>query len=168
MHLLRGLPYSILVSIFIAIGVVLLYYGVLILKPSIYLLIGLFFGGYYLYVRYKHTYDTRADRVMTVSLSILLAMMVSSFIYTKWSFTDYVSAESVLKFSTVLFSFFASYVNFVYYRAKYSYKRKKGNQRLREQPENIFTKPFKKDAVYEKDDIVITLGRSAEREDNPN
>lgn len=62
----------------------------------------------------------------------------------------------------------ALYINFVYIRAEQSYKKKRGNQRIRQEPKQGYFEQLR-EGIFgkkeDKDEIILTIGVSTDNED---
>ena len=112
----------------------------------------------------------RLDLLVFVSFTLLLVMSLSSLVYMHWEWDSIVSDIFVLKLSLSLFGFLGVYLNIMYMRAESTYRKKRGNQRIRENPSEghtEFKKELKKSKHKKNDEIVTVLGNSMEHEDVP-
>lgn len=122
----------------------------------------------YLFNRRVHQENKKADKLMILSTSFFAVAIFSHFVYSNWKLTNLVSEEVMAKIIVVLLGFFALYINIIYIRAEQSYKKKRGNQRIREEPKQgyieQFVEGFKK-KEKNPNEITLQIGLSAERDD---
>lgn len=154
---------SMLVS---GICVFLMYNQTLILLPRYYFFIGLFSIIIYIFVKYSTTINRRADKIFGLSMSVFLTNILSSMVYFNWKLSNLISNEVITKITVVSLTILAVHLNLFYIRAESSYKRKRGNQRIREEPNSMFFKKIAKSNNTQEDDLVLVLGRSAENEES--
>lgn len=119
-----------------------------------------------------------AKRLLSITLSLYLAMLIPSFIYyrwEKWGFGNFVSSSFIMKILLLFFVFGVIYLQYVMTKAKTTYKRKRENERIRKTKENFHESPLakmrnslrKKNKKIDDDPanaIQLTLGESAEKE----
>lgn len=161
---------SVLITLLATLGVVGQYKEILILKSSHYLYIGIAIAIIYFIVRRTHSIKRWADRLVILSASLFVAQMATSYIYANWKLTNLISAYSMMKIVLVLLTLTAVYANFAYIRAEQSYKKKRGNQRIKSEPkkpimEHLRELRRREDEEAEKNNVTFTLGYSAENED---
>lgn len=152
--------FSIILSTLILISI---YNNWYIFNGLIYLIIGAVLGVIYLFNRRVHSTNKKADKIVIFSISFFLVAVFSSIIYHNWKLTNLISSMSMTKIMIVLLSFLAIYLNVIYIRAEQSYKKKRGNQRIKEEPKQGYIEQFK-EAFQKKDgkdkEIVLKLGVS--------
>jgi len=148
-------------------GVMLLWEGNFVPKPVWFIILGILTMVIHLVLRYMTQENKRkTNRLVSVTVSIYGVLTVASFTYHQWKFEKFVSATSIMKVVLFLLLFTAIYLNYVVMRAETSYKKKRGNQRIKEQPNETIIQRWKKRKKSEKsNDIYIVLGESAESED---
>lgn len=161
---------SVLVTALATLGVVGQYKELLILKSSYYLYIGIALAIIYLIVRRTHSIKKWADRLVVLSSTLFVVQMGTSYIYFNWKMTSLISAYSIMKILLVLLTLTAVYINFAYIRAEQSYKKKRGNQRIKSEPKKPIMEQLRElrrreDHEEEKKNVTFTLGYSAENED---
>jgi len=72
-----------------------------------------------------------------------------------------------MKLTLVLLGITGIYLNIVFIRAEISYKKKRGNQRIEEQPnKSYFEKRKEEKERIERGEVRIVLGISTDNEDN--
>lgn len=158
--------YSLIVFILTTFGLIGLYNEFLIMRPKYYLYIGILFMLIYYFVRRRHSSRKKADKLMILSSSLMFVSMLSSFVNEQWKLTNMISSITMMKILLVLLTIGTVYINFVYVRAEQSYKKKRGNQRIREEPKKSFLEELKESFKKEdENEVVLTLGISAENED---
>src|SRR5699024_9131841 len=146
-------------SVYLFISVILLWFlydETWLFSSKVYLIVFLAMGIVYLLLRRAYGYAKNTDRMIVLSLSFVVVAILSSVVHSGWKLTNYVESSTMLKISIILLVGIAVYLNAVYLRAEHSYKRKRGNQRLKEEPKEM-SNPFKRESVYDKDDIVINF-----------
>jgi len=73
----------------------------------------------------------------------------------------------MMKLTLVLLGVIGIYLNIVFIRAEISYKKKRGNQRIEEQPnKSYFEKRQEKKERIERGEVRIILGASTDNGDN--
>lgn len=139
---------------------ILMFKGVYVPKSGTLSLIALitilvyFIAGYAL----KEEKHPHVKKGLIFSLSTYLALMISSIMYHAWKLETIVNAETILKLVLLLTMTIVSYLNFVYIRAEISYKRKRGNQRIRKEQPNYIKEWFKRRKRKQENEISIVLG----------
>lgn len=148
-------------------GAMMLWEGNYIPKPVWFIVLGILTMIIHLVIRHITQENKRkTNRLVSVTVSIYGVLTVASFTYYQWKFEKFISAASMMKVVLFLLLFSALYLNYVVMRAETSYKKKRGNQRIKEQPnETVIQKWRKRKKSKEANDIYIVLGESAESED---
>lgn len=124
---------------------------------SVYALVGYFFG---------ETRTKQLNRLFTVSLTLNIAYSLSSLVYHHWKLDSIISSFSMMKISLVVLVIVILYLNLVYIRAEISYKRKRGNQRIRKEPQKSLLEKWREKRRKENsNEIEIVLGHSTESEE---
>src|SRR5690625_399985 len=134
---------SVLATTLATLGVAGQYKELLILKSSHYLYIGIALAIIYLIVRRTHSINKWADRLVVLSSTLFVVQMGTSYIYFNWKMTSLISAYSIMKILLVLLTLTAVYINFAYIRAEQSYKKKRGNQRIKSEPKKPIMEQLK-------------------------
>jgi len=79
----------------------------------------------------------------------------------------FLSRLTMMKLTLVLLGITGVYLNIVFIRAEISYKKKRGNQRIEEQPnKSYFEKRKEEKERIERGEVRIILGVSTDNEDN--
>jgi len=79
----------------------------------------------------------------------------------------FLSRLTMMKLTLVLLGITGVYLNIVFIRAEISYKKKRGNQRIEEQPiKSYFEKRKEEKERIERGEVRIILGASTDNEDN--
>lgn len=150
-----------------SVGLMLIYSAVFVPRSSLILIFALLIGLFYIFVRRTHETKRKADKLMIISVSFFVSAMLASFIYHNWKLTNVISVSIMTKMTVVILVFISVYLNVIYIRAEQSYKKKRGNQRIKEEPkqgyfEQLF-EGFKKDE--DDGEITLVIGLSAENEE---
>jgi len=161
---------STLITLLAMLGVIGQYKEILILKSSYYLYIGIALAIIYLIVRRTHSIKKWADRLVVLSSTLFVVQMSTSYVYNHWKMTSLISAYSIMKILLVLLTLTAVYINFAYVRAEQTYKKKRGNQRIKSEPKKPLMELLRElrrreKEEEEKNSVTFTLGYSAENED---
>lgn len=150
---------------------VAIYYNLFILSPVMYLLTGIVIGVIYMFNRRTSDLNRKADKMMILSTTLYIVSMLSAFIYKHWKLTNVISEINITKIMVVLLGFMSLYLNFVYIRAEQSYKKKRGNQRIKQEVKQGYIEElvsgFKKQEEQQKE-IYFKIGEWAENDDNRN
>lgn len=162
--MISPLLFSLLSLILSGIGAVLIYNDILILSAKYYMFIMIGLVVLYFVVKRTFSNNKRADRLMVLTMSIMAAMLLTSLINKHWKLTNLISTVTLTKISIVILILVALYGNFVYMRAEQSYKKKRGNQRIKEEPKKGIIEQLRGGDKPDKDEIMIKLGNSAENE----
>lgn len=159
---------SILALLLSFLSLVSLYKSWFIFNSYVYFIVSLIILLFYLVVRRKEGVSKKSDRIVILSSSLFLVSLVSSWVYHNWKLTNLLNSETMMKISLIILFILALYGNFVFIRAEDSYKRKRGNQRIKQSPKEGFIEHFKRklEQKEEKDtDVVLILGESFDNED---
>jgi len=79
----------------------------------------------------------------------------------------FLSRLTMMKLTLVLLGITGVYLNIVFIRAEISYKKKRGNQRIEEQPnKSYFEKRKEEKDRLRRGDVRIVLGASTDNDDN--
>lgn len=147
---------------------VAIYYNLFILSPSMYLITGITVGVIYMFNRRTNDYNRKADKMMILSTTSFIVAMVSSFIYKNWKLTNVISEMNITKIMVVLLGVTSLYLNFVYIRAEQSYKKKRGNQRIKQETKQGYIEEIVsgfKNKEEEQKELYFKIGEWAENED---
>ena len=95
-------------------------------------------------------------------MTLFGAMFFASLIYSIWDMEKFLS-----RLTLVLFGITGVYLNIVFIRAEISYKKKRGNQRIEEQPiKSYFEKRKEEKDRIDRGEVRIILGVSTDNDDN--
>ena len=75
---------------------------------------------------------------MSFTMSLFASMLLSSLVHSAWDMEKFLSRLTMMKMTFVLLVIVAVYLNVVFIRAEISYKKKRGNQRIEEQPNKSY------------------------------
>ena len=104
---------------------------------------------------------------MSFTMSLFASMFLSSLVHSAWDMEKFLSRLTMMKMTLVLLVIVAVYLNVVIVRAEISYKKKRGNQRIEEQPnKSYFEKRKEEKERIERGDVRIVLGASTDNDDN--
>ncbi len=104
---------------------------------------------------------------MSFTMSLFASMFLSSLVHAAWNMEKFLSRLTMMKMTLVLLVIVAVYLNIVIIRAEISYKKKRGNQRIEEQPnKSYFEKRKEERERIERGDVRIVLGASTDNDDN--
>ena len=145
-----------------------IYYQWFTYGTAIYLIPAIALITLYLFNRRVHQENRKADKLMILSSSFFTVAIISHFIYSNWKLINLISEIMMAKIIVVLLGLFALYINIIYIRAEQSYKKKRGNQRIREEPKQGYIEQFMegfKKKEKNPNEIVLQIGLSAERDD---
>ncbi|ALX47717.1 type IV secretory system conjugative DNA transfer family protein [Lentibacillus amyloliquefaciens] len=125
---------------------------------------------YFLTRASKKTNPSKVNRLMSFTITLFIVLTMGSFAFDLWQWEQMVTGEFMMKLTLVLFGILGFYLNIMVMRAESAYRKKRGNQRIKEQPEEGYTE-YKKDLKQSKskksDDIVTVLGNSLEHRGVP-
>lgn len=139
--------------------------------PSWYLpfLLAIIFYGIYVGIMYA-TNEIKLSGTQNLifwlsTLSIPYAL--SSMLYDVWPQSFIFQSITVFRISLIVLGLLTTYGVIMYIRAQISYKQKRGNQRIFQEPKKEHKKRWKERAEASKTDkeISITLGRSTESDE---
>ena len=104
---------------------------------------------------------------MSFTMSLFASMFLSSLVHSAWDMEKFLSRLTMMKLTLVLLVTVAVYLNVVFIRAEISYKKKRGNQRIEEQPnKSYFEKRKEEKERIERGEVRIVLGASTDNDDN--
>lgn len=151
-----------------ALGVTGMYNGVYIPSVKLILLSGLMaIAIHFIVCRIQPNKNKKLDKLMGFSMTLFGVMLLSSFVYSSWKMEKFLSHFTMMKLTLVLLVVVAVYLNVVFIRAEISYKKKRGNQRIEEQPnKSYFEKRNEEKERIERGDVRIILGASTDNEEN--
>ena len=102
---------------------------------------------------------------MSITMTLLGGMFLASFIYSVWEMEKFLSRLKMMKL--VLAGIIGVYLNVAFIRAEISYKKKRGNQRIEEQPnKSYFEKRKEETERIERGEVRIILGASTDNDGN--
>ena len=120
-------------------GVTFMYNAIYIPPAKIILYSGLTTVAIYFFVRrIQQRKNKRLDRLMSFTMSLYASMFLSSLVHTAWDIEKFLTRLTMMKMTLVLLVIVAVYLNVVFIRAEISYKKKRGNQRIEEQPNKSY------------------------------
>src|SRR5699024_2460622 len=120
--------------------------------------------------------------------SLMLAMVLATIAHDHWQWENMISNTSMMKIVLVLVGGLAIYANVMYIRAELVYKEKRGNQRIKDEPDKRLKKVKKLDTQSKKEeqdeklkkvkklakqtkkgkgDVTVVLGESRENDGYP-
>ena len=151
-----------------ALGVTAMYNAVYIPPAKLILIFGLTVTVIYFIVRrLQQRKYKKLDRLMSFTMSLFASMLLSSLVHSAWDMEKFLSRLTMMKMTLVLLVIVAVYLNVVIIRAEISYKKKRGNQRIEEQPnKSYFEKRKEEKERIERGDVRIVLGASTDNDDN--
>ena len=149
-------------------GVTFMYNAIYIPPAKIILYSGLTTVAIYFFVRrIQQRKNKRLDRLMSFTMSLYASMFLSSLVHTAWDIEKFLTRLTMMKMTLVLLVIVAVYLNVVFIRAEISYKKKRGNQRIEEQPNKSFFEKRKEGKErIKRGDVRIILGASTDTDDN--
>ena len=104
---------------------------------------------------------------MSFTMTLFASMFLSSLVHSAWDMEKFLSRLTIMKMTLVLLVTVAVYLNVAFIRAEISYKKKRGNQRIEEQPnKSYFEKRKEEKARIDRGDVRIVLGASTDNDDN--
>lgn len=122
-----------------------------------------------IYIVSKFTTDNvgrKTDRLTMLVITFYLALAGGSLIQQHWTMEAIFTAETLSKIFLALLLVAGIYVNFVFFNAERAYKRKRGNQRIKEPPQKSPLQKWKERKESEKSqDVQLILGESADNEE---
>ncbi|MFC5591687.1 hypothetical protein ACFPRA_22635 [Sporosarcina soli] len=151
-----------------ALGATAMYNAVYIPSAKIVLFLGLTtIAIYFIVKRLQQRKNKRLDRLMSFSITLFASMLLSSLVHSAWDMEKFLSRLTMMKITLVLLVIIAVYLNIVFIRAEISYKKKRGNQRIEEQPnKSYFEKRKEEKERIQRGDVRIVLGASTDTNDN--
>lgn len=149
-------------------SVMLFYNEKFIANPQLYLvLVFAVFLSHNIIKALKGERNKRVDRLVYLTMTVFISLFLSSLIYKHWTSERFITAKLLSNSILSILIFGGLYLNVMIMRAEDSYKKKRGNQRIKEQPgESLIDKWKKKRESKKNKEIYITLGVSAENEDD--
>jgi len=151
-----------------ALGVIAMYNAVYIPPAKLILIFGLTVTVIYFIVKcIQQRKNKKLDRLMSFTMSLFASMLLSSLVHSAWDMEKFLSRLTMMKMILVLLLIVALYLNVVIVRAEISYKKKRGNQRIEEQPnKSYFEKRKEERERIKRGDVRIVLGESTDNDDN--
>ncbi len=160
-------------NIVVALGTVLgiagftsMYNGWYIPSPKVWLMVGLaLVVGYYV-TSMGQAKKKKLDRLVAFSLTLFGVMILGSMVYSGWKMEKLITAFTMMKITLVLMGIIGIYLNIMFIRAEISYKKKRGNQRIKEQPNKTYFEKLREKREQEKsNELVLVLGKSTDNEE---
>lgn len=122
---------------------------------------------YFIVKRLQQRKSKKLDRVMSFTILLFTSMFLSTLVHSAWDMEKFLSRLTMMKMTLVLLVIVAVYLNVVFIRAEISYKKKRGNQRIEEQPnKSYFEKRKEERERIKRGDVRIVLGVSTDNDDN--
>lgn len=151
-----------------ALGVTSMYNAVYIPSAKLILISGLTtIAIYFLVKRLQQRKYKKLDRLMSFTMSLFASLFLSSLVHSAWDMEKFLSRLTMMKMTLVLLVIVSVYLNVVFIRAEISYKKKRGNQRIEEQPnKSYFEKRKEEKERIQRGDVRIVLGASTDNDDN--
>jgi len=128
----------------------------------------IFYSIYYATGYFLSEYRKRGTSNLIMWLNALsIPYTLSSLMYNGWAKDSWLQPITTFRITLILTGVITTYLVIVYIRATISYKKKRGNQRIFEEPRKEHKKRWKKrtEAGRKDKEITIMLGRSTESED---
>lgn len=155
---------------FILVGVLFMMHwaGHLVMKPMWLLSLGLITIVIYMLLRViEQESRPNLNRLMTVTMSVYVVLFLGSVIHYEWIFDRFISASFLSRVVMMLLLLVVLYLNFIFMRMESSYKKKRGNQRIKESSKGTFFEQLK--GLFKKEqgnpnDIFILLGEVTDNE----
>ncbi len=149
-------------------GVTLMYNAIYIPSAKLILISGLTTVTiYFIIKRIQQRKYKKLDRLMSFTMSLFASLLLSSLVHSAWDMEKFLSRLTMMKMTLVLLVIVAVYLNVVIARAEISYKKKRGNQRIEEQPnKSCFEKRKVEKERIKKGEVRIILGVSTDNDDN--
>lgn len=157
---------ALLNMILCGVGFTVIFNGVTIPEPMEILAIGAV--GTFLYYGYKTISGERykrADQLMMLVITFYISLFLSCVLYSVWTFDQVFGALSVTKVILFLLLLLSIYGNLLYIRAVSSYKKKRGNQRIKEDPKDGLWQRLLSKKQEEVRDVYLVLGESADNKE---
>src|SRR5699024_5845328 len=118
-----------------ATGVTLMFYGTFIPASQLPIIAGVALLLLFVITKkIKGTSSPRMNRLMSLSITFLIVMTIASLVYRQWGWESFLSNMTVLKIVLVILGLIGIYMNMLYMRAESNYRRKRGNQRIKDRP----------------------------------
>ena len=152
------------------IGFVLMYNEAYIPAPMPIIITSVLLTSTFYIMKYiKQDESKFANRIVTLSNTIFFVMIISVLAYKHWQWEQIVTDTQMMKIILILLSVFGLYLNIMYIRAESVYKEKRGNQRLKGEPEEAHkdSKKVAKSYKDKKEEIVTVIGNSLEHDNVP-
>lgn len=107
--------------------------------------------------------------ILRIANTLFIVILISSLAYQYWQWEAIVTQATMMKITLVLLSILGIFLNIMYVRANLVYKEKRGNQRIKDDPEESYkeVKKVAKEAKGKKGDIAVVIGESRENEGYP-
>jgi|SRR5699024_405212 len=151
-----------------SLSLIMLYNRWFVLSPIMYLIIATVLLFFYVAIKKVHERNKKADKLNIFGLSLFGVAMFSSFIYRNWKLTNLISETNMMKFVLIVFTLLIAYFNIIYIRAEQSYKKKRTNQRIKEEPKKGYMEQLKEGLGKKEknpNEITLSIGISAESEE---
>ncbi|QUW20905.1 hypothetical protein JSQ81_13900 [Sporosarcina sp. Marseille-Q4063] len=151
-----------------AFGVTIMYNAVYIPTAKLILISGLIaLVTYFVLKQLQQSKNKKLDKLMSISMTLFGAMFLASLVYSAWDLEKFLSRLTMMKLALVLLGIIGVYLNVVFIRAEISYKKKRGNQRIEEQPnKSYFEKRREEKEKIQRGNVRIVLGASTDNDDN--
>lgn len=109
----------------------------------------------------------KMEKLMSITMTLFGVMFLSSFIYSVWDMEKFLLRLTMMILILVLLGITGIYLDVVFIRAVISYKKKRGNQRIEEQPnKSCFDKRKEVKERIGRGEVRIILGGSNDNDDN--
>ncbi|WP_210469074.1 hypothetical protein [Sporosarcina sp. 6E9] len=150
-----------------ALGVTVMYNAVYIPSVKLILITGLIaLVTYFTIKQLQQSKNKKLDKLMSISMTLFGAMFIASLVYSTWDIEKFLSRFTMMKLTLILFGIIGVYLNVVFIRAEISYKKKRGNQRIEEQPnKSYFEKRKEEKERIKRGEVRIILGGSTDNDD---
>src|SRR5690625_3718423 len=117
---------------------VFIYTEILILKSILYFFLSVLLGCYYFFNRRRYAENAKTDKLMILTISFLVACIISSYVYSKWNFLNFLSIPTAIKITLVVSTLLMAHLNLLYILFENNYNSKCGNKRIKKEPEPSF------------------------------
>lgn len=154
------------ISFLVAGAFVWAYYRNWILPPIWYVIFTFLIMLVNIFIKSKYDVERNANYLTYLTVSALLSTAIASFINQKWEWDAFLSSEVTSKIFLTMILIVAIYFVVVLLRVQYSYKEKRKNQRIKNNPSKSEWQKRKeqKEKLQSTKEVFLVLGEVADNE----
>lgn len=150
------------------VGIMFIYTDDYIPEPNIILWVAIIsIAAYFIVKMVMGENKKQANRIMGMTTGIYTSLFLSSYLYETWTFNKLITNGFLMKVVLFLLLMLTLYASLFLFRMESSYKKKRGNQRIKEEPEQTLMEKWRTKKKNESNqDVYLVLGEQVETDEH--